>query len=197
MTKTPATHTSPTLPETFICFDTEYTSWEGAQERHWSGPNEHREIVQIGAVMVRGADLTELDTFLRLVVPTVNPALSQYFTDLTGITQEALDTAGIPYAQTLDEFAHWSANFPLYCWGADLAVMAENAVLVHTPFPFALARQIDVRTVFQAGGVDTAGYYSSSIPKAFGETPPPTAHDAQNDARSIVQGLRALRTQRG
>ena len=28
------------LPDTFIIFDTEFTAWEGSQERKWSGENE-------------------------------------------------------------------------------------------------------------------------------------------------------------
>jgi len=35
-----------------IIFDTEYTAWEGAKERNWSGSGEHREIVQIAAVKI-------------------------------------------------------------------------------------------------------------------------------------------------
>lgn len=41
------------LPETFIIFDTEYTSWEGSQERNWNGENEFRELVQISAIRVK------------------------------------------------------------------------------------------------------------------------------------------------
>lgn len=33
----------------FVIFDTEYTTWEGAADRDWTGPGEHREVVQIGA----------------------------------------------------------------------------------------------------------------------------------------------------
>ena len=28
-----------------IVFDTEYTTWEGAMARQWTGPNEYRELV--------------------------------------------------------------------------------------------------------------------------------------------------------
>ena len=41
------------LPETFIIFDTEFTAWKGSQERDWSGENEERELVQIGALKVK------------------------------------------------------------------------------------------------------------------------------------------------
>ena len=32
------------LPDTFIIFDTEFTAWEGSQERKWTGENEFRRI---------------------------------------------------------------------------------------------------------------------------------------------------------
>ena len=41
------------LPDTFIIFDTEFTAWEGSQERKWSGENEFRELVQISAIRVK------------------------------------------------------------------------------------------------------------------------------------------------
>eukprot|EP00959_Pyramimonas_sp_CCMP1952_P460150 9479398-Pyramimonas_sp.AAC.2 len=37
----------------FVLVDTEYTTWEGAHARHWSGPGEAREVVQIAAIKVR------------------------------------------------------------------------------------------------------------------------------------------------
>ena len=40
------------LPEKFIIFDTEYTAWEGSQERNWSDDDEYMELVQIGALKV-------------------------------------------------------------------------------------------------------------------------------------------------
>ena len=30
----------------FVIYDTEYTAWEGSLARNWSGPNEHRELLQ-------------------------------------------------------------------------------------------------------------------------------------------------------
>ena len=50
------------LPETFIIFDTEFTAWKGSQERDWSGENEERELVQIGALKVK-----KLKTTIKVV----------------------------------------------------------------------------------------------------------------------------------
>ncbi|HEY4501841.1 MAG TPA: 3'-5' exonuclease [Candidatus Paceibacterota bacterium] len=175
-----------------MIFDTEYTAWEGCNKRGWTRPNEHREIVQIGAVLV-GPDLAELDSFKCLVKPTKNPKLSQYFTDLTRITQAAVDTKGFAYPDALTCYASWAGGLQMYCWGMDLEIMAYNAKLVGAPFPFPIEQKRDIRSVFELAGIATLAYMSSTIPRAFGEEPPPTAHDALSDARSILQGLRAFR----
>ena len=68
-------------------FDLEWTTWEGAQARNWSGPGEEREIVEIGAVKLDGRNsLREISAFDMLVRPRLNPLLSDYFTGLTGDT---------------------------------------------------------------------------------------------------------------
>src|SRR3989338_11023344 len=109
------------LPPTIVVFDTEYTSWEGAQARKWSGPNEYREIVQIGAVRVDAStpDFKEVDSLLIYVKPVKNPTLSQYFIDLTGITQETVDTRGVTLAEAVQKFYTWSAGYTCYSWGLD------------------------------------------------------------------------------
>ena len=70
-------------------FDLEFTSWEGSLQREWSGKNEHREIVEIGVVKL---DLLNWrvtgEEYRRLVKPRVNPQLSEYFTNLTQISQK-------------------------------------------------------------------------------------------------------------
>ena len=79
-----------------IVMDLEWTAWEGSWQRHWSGPGEEMEIVQIGAVKLADTSgLEELDAFEILVRPRINPKLDGYFTDLTGITQDRLDREGV------------------------------------------------------------------------------------------------------
>ena len=56
----------PLALNAFVFYDTEYTSWEGAMQRNWSGPNEHRELVQLSAIRVRrwGTSSTKVSTTL-------------------------------------------------------------------------------------------------------------------------------------
>src|SRR5258708_3499146 len=116
------------LPDHFVLFDTEFTAWEGSMERGWKGPNEHREIIQIGALKVHGADLSEEDVFSRYVKPRINPRLSEYIIALTGITQEKINDEGVPFEIALEDFNRWSRELPLWSHGNDLPVMKENCM---------------------------------------------------------------------
>ena len=87
------------LPEKFIIFDTEYTAWEGSQQRNWSGENEYMELVQIGALKVIKTDTTikVVKKFNIYVKPKKNPELSEYFINLTGITQNIIDKKAVTF----------------------------------------------------------------------------------------------------
>jgi len=178
------------LPDKFIIFDTEYTAWEGSRERGWGKEWEHKEIVQIGAIIVE--DLEEKESFLEYIKPVKNPVLSEYFIDLTGITQEDVDTQGRSFPDVLEEFLKWTRGLPLYSFGDDMIEIRENCELLDMPCLFDTEKSLDARLIFREAGIDDSKYYSGTIPEAFGLTPPPNAHDALNDARSILVALQAL-----
>jgi inhibitor of KinA sporulation pathway (predicted exonuclease) len=180
------------LPNEFIIFDTEYTAWEGSRERNWSGEGEHKEVIQIGAIHV--VDFVEKDSFLSYVQPTVNPKLSEYIMALTHIRQETIDTQGMSYEEAQMKFFAWCKDLPMYSFGPDGEILERNSELIHVSFPFRREMFFDVREVFQEQGIDTKNYMSSTIPHAFGITPPPAAHDALNDARSILLALAHIYT---
>ncbi len=175
-----------------IIFDTEYTTWEGAQERKWSGPGEHREIVEIGAILADTENYQELDSFTIFVKPKKNPILSEYFIKLTGITQEKVDQEGIDFPLAIKKFSEWAENFHLYCFGSDLKVLQENCELSGIELPFSTEYFHNLRDTFSSYGIASENYMSSTIVEAFGEKPKREGHDALNDARTLLDGLRLL-----
>ncbi|MEX0917366.1 MAG: 3'-5' exonuclease [Candidatus Paceibacterota bacterium] len=177
------------FPERIICFDTEYTAWAGSKERDWGEEGEFREVVQIGAVKLKNLD--EVDSFSRLIQPVKNPNLSEYFSHLTGITQEMLAGA-IDLDLALHEFYTWSESLDLYSYGLDGVVLKENAELLRLSFPFSDSRFLDIRGIFRNIGIATDKYSSGTILHALGKKPLPHAHDAVNDARSISLALKIL-----
>lgn len=77
-----------------LLLDTEYTSWEGCIETGWdASANQYKELVQLAALRVDVDTLNILDEYNRFVRPQINPRLSEYFRELTGISQAQVDDA--------------------------------------------------------------------------------------------------------
>ncbi|MEU6251176.1 exonuclease domain-containing protein [Streptomyces sp. NPDC047043] len=110
---------------TFVVFDLEFTSWPGALERDWGAPGQLREIVQIGALRLR-EDCSVVEEYEALVRPVTNPHLSTYFTELTGIDQEAVDQEGISPAEALGDFLGFCRGESVLSYGNDMVVLGEN-----------------------------------------------------------------------
>jgi len=171
----------------FVVYDLEYTSWEGSRERRWSGPGEHREIVQIGAVMV-DEGFREVAVLDILVRPKRNPMLSDYFTRLTGITQAQLDGEAVDVDTALDRFLDFGGfDIPLVSNGLDAAVLAENCRLVGRRDDYS-GRAVDVHPYLQSAiGYDD--FFSCDLPEIFDLPLAGTAHTALADARCVAAAL--------
>ncbi|RII20726.1 hypothetical protein DSC45_02680 [Streptomyces sp. YIM 130001] len=110
---------------TFVVFDLEFTSWPKALEQDWGAPGQLREIVQIGALRLND-DHCVVEEYETLVRPTVNGRLSPYFTELTGISQRAVDRDGVPAAEALGEFLGFCRDQSVLSYGNDMVVLGEN-----------------------------------------------------------------------
>lgn len=85
------------------------------------------EIIQFGAVKL-DMDFNALETFNRLVKPSIYSRISPYVTELTGITSESLKSEA-PFEQVLKEFANFSKKEEsIFCvWGmTDLKELYRN-----------------------------------------------------------------------
>ena len=187
------------LPGYILIFDLECTTWEDAAVRDWFGPGEHRELVQLGLALVRPTDFTELDSTKWLVKPKNNPVLSQYFIDLTHITQEEVNKNGLDFQNFLKKFVRFCGEeFELYCFDSrldgsrlfDRDVLEENCRLRDIKFPFNRERFHNINEVFHRYGVVVR--QSGAAPEAFGIKLPARPHDALNDVKGLIIGLKAL-----
>ncbi len=179
-----------------VIADLEYTAWAGSLEGGWSRPGEHRELVQIGAVRLDAGDgFAERAAFEMLVRPTVNPELSDYFTELTGIGNAALAARGVALPDSLDVFSRFAGSTIIYSNGDDAAVVAESCRLAGVTNTLPTMRWRDIAAAL--GAFFEGGHVGSyRIPELLG-LPPVVgrAHDALTDARAIAAGLRHLRGQ--
>ncbi len=183
------------LPKKFILLDVECTTWEGAIDRCWSGPGEHREVVQIGAILVE--NLQEISVLQSFVRPRINPKLSDFFVELTGIEQKYLNNAP-DFALVLRLLNTWCRDHQIYVFDAradgihlfDRDVLIENCDLCGLEFPLKEERFRNIHDVFLIH--DYRIRQSGAAPEVFGIVPPSRPHDALNDVRGILIALNAL-----
>ncbi|MGE5505902.1 MAG: exonuclease domain-containing protein [Actinomycetota bacterium] len=175
----------------YVVYDLEFTAWPGSVQRGWSGPGEHREIIQVGAVAL-AADFSEVAALDVLVRPRVNPVLSDYIVALTGITQAHVDAEGLGLAEALDRLVAMAApDLPLIANGTDAVVIAENCALAGLP-AFAPGRLHNVSGVFRSHLGRDRHTASGDLPSALGLEMVGPAHNAVADARAVAAGLRHL-----
>jgi len=188
----------------FVIFDTEYTTWKGCNENGWHG-NQKKEIVQIAALKVSD-NLEVIDTFNILCRPVVNPVLSDYFINLTGITNEEVSAEGVSFAEAYARFTEFTGDNTCFShgWGGDYlsksdgSVMEENLKINNiTPEKMLKYRNIAAvfKELYQKHGTDVKTQSSGQIVKILNIQDKLSSlgldeHNALFDVYSILEGLK-------
>jgi inhibitor of KinA sporulation pathway (predicted exonuclease) len=173
-------------------FDLEYTAWECSMASNWLRPGEFKEVVQIGAVRLDGANFRILDEFDVLVRPRINSSLSPYFENLTGIGNALLAARGVDFAEAYDLFADFAGDGPICAFGHDEWVLDENIRLYGLKQMRPLPAFYDLRAWFADHQVDPRGLLSCDIGPSLGAPSIGRAHNALDDARSVAAGMEIL-----
>jgi inhibitor of KinA sporulation pathway (predicted exonuclease) len=180
------------MPSEAIVFDTEFTAWQGSMERRWSGPGEHREIVQIGAVSIDVETLEETASFSVLIKPVHNPVLSDYLVSLTRITNERLRSEGTDFVSGVSKFVAFLAGRPMFCYGRDDKVIAANAKLLGERDVWPRVPAVDLKDWLLEIGIPLTGVHSGALAEHVGGVSQGIAHDAVVDSRSLAAAIRYL-----
>ena len=135
--------------------------------------------------------MPEAAAFAALVQPTLNPVLLDYFTALTGITNDDIAREGVPLEDALRAFADFTGGLPLLSYGGDERVIADECAKKNLPDPFAGHDCRDIQPAIRA--VTGRVLMSSELPDHFGLEIPGRAHDALADARALRRVLAHLR----
>lgn len=183
---------------TFVVFDLEFTTWPEALEQDWSAPGQYREIVQIGALRLR-PDFSVVEEYEALVRPVMNPLLSSYFTELTGIDQESVDREGLPAAEALGDFLSFCRGQSVLSYGNDMVVLGENVAWArargeHIKSSFLTAGFLNVRPWLNTVAPATASSNVGRLWRVF-DLPEPAAgreHSALFDCYSFAVALKHL-----
>lgn len=192
------------MTKQFIIFDTEFTSWEGCHENgrlDW----QKEEIVQIAAVKVDEKTLIVVEELNLYVKPTINPVLSDYFINLTGLTNELIEEQGISFEQAYSEFKQFSKGLSCYSYNAgsekslaDGDIMRKNLSFndmkdENEPHYVNIANWF--RKVFAESGLDMGNVNSGGIAKKLGvqnmlQDSGIDEHNALYDVYSLLAGVR-------
>jgi inhibitor of KinA sporulation pathway (predicted exonuclease) len=177
-----------------IILDLEFTSWEGSWQRAWTGPGEVREIVQVGMIkLIDDRELTEIDSFEVLVRPRANPTLSEYFIDLTGITQADVDERGVTFPQALEAALAFIGDGArtIHSFGHDEDWIGENCQMHDIASPTGNLPFHNVRRDFSDRlNMPEQSLRSGQLPEIMNFSPAGSAHDAVSDCRCIAEGVR-------
>ncbi len=179
-----------------VIYDTEWTSWPGFMESGWKQPGRHPEIIQIGAVKLNVEnDFEEIDAFQCFIKPRINPTLSEYIIELTGISQKVIDERGIPFEDALNDFVTFLGNeiAALMSFGKDRTMVEKNCELNNLTFPSIFHKEQNLRLSLENLGLIKPGAFSSDLPTIFGLTSNDRAHNALGDARAQALAIRHLR----
>jgi DNA polymerase III epsilon subunit-like protein len=186
-----------------ILYDCEFLTAPGAPMRFWCGPEDPDPVIaQIGAVKLSLKPPFEILDTLRLHVIPVGRAgtrlkLDPLFIRLTGITEETLDSEGLPLAEALTTLDTFSEGARLWCWGKDefnmIAISCYVAGLT-PPLPvqrFGNACQLTRRAgmpledIHKTRSTTLAAYYEV-------DHPPLRDHDGLDDARAVAYVIQHL-----
>ena len=174
-----------------VVFDLEFTAWAGSMASRWTREGEHTEVVQIGAVKLDAETLKVTDEFECLVRPRINPRLSQYLTDLTGITNEMLDQKAVDFITAYRAFLDFVGPSLIWAFGRDDLIFADNLKLYAwsgLPVP----PYSNAIPWFVAQGIELKGKHACDVAEASGAVFEGRKHDALSDARGVAAGIRAV-----
>ncbi|MEZ5056107.1 MAG: 3'-5' exonuclease [Saprospiraceae bacterium] len=129
----------------FIVYDLEATCWKGRP------PSLVQEIIEIGAVKINGYGevLGQFNAFVR---PVVNPMLSSFCQELTGINQVQVNRAS-RFDRVVEDFLDWiedeDEDFLLCSWGSfDKKMLIQDCKLHDYEFDW-VENHINVKRQYQ------------------------------------------------
>jgi inhibitor of KinA sporulation pathway (predicted exonuclease) len=175
-----------------VVFDLEFTAWEGSVESRWTRPGELSEVVQIGAIKLDAASLKEADSFDMLVRPRVNPVLSDYLGQLTGITNEAVANRGVDFVTAYRSFLDFVGEAKTFAHGRDDLILADNLKLYGWGRALPLPYYSNAIPWFTAQGLDLKGKRACDVAELAGAVFEGRKHNALDDARGVAAGFIAL-----
>jgi len=156
--------------------------------------------VQIAAQRIDLKEKKVVSNFNRIIIQCINRYLSQYFIDLTHITQKQLEEKGKYFTEVWEAFSAWSNDTLCYSYSkkltdhTDTNVIKENIRLYDLSIQLPLGQFHTWTELFQTAGIDTEKYNSRKLHQAFDVSLSGHEHKAMHDVNSLVASIFALDT---
>lgn len=165
-------------------------------QANWSLPGQYRELVQIGAIRFDIDSLREIDEFQILIKPVKNPLVSDFFTQLTGITNDQIAQEGVPFPDAYHAFSAFVQGDVTACFGGDASVVRENLGWSGMPDSEDDFDSFNIHPWFMETGAGFGikpGINSGKLAATLGAPMDSIQeHNAVHDARSIAAAYRFL-----
>ncbi|MCK4943846.1 MAG: exonuclease domain-containing protein [Candidatus Aminicenantes bacterium] len=164
----------------YIIVDLEATCWEKVDDP------QRKEIIEIGATILRTPELKIGEEFNSFVKPVDEPFLSDFCKNLTSIRQKDIDSAP-EFPVIFERFLEWIGTEPyLLCsWGYfDLYQFKIDCLRHSVPFPEDFLRHINLKQEFASlYNVERCGMQAAL--QRLRIKPTGTHHRAIDDVRNI------------
>lgn len=192
------------MNSSFVIYDTEYWTTEGAPSRCWNGIYDQPPLlIQIGAFKIATTEsLPILGEYTSYLVPRDAEGhqveITKFFTELTRITPEDIDLKGKNLESVMDEFKQFCGNDRLYSFGHDmLRTIVPSCFVQRITCPFDPQNARDIRHIFKRAGLsdeDLNRNSSGTLAEYLGVEMDSShyPHDSRKDAFSLLLAARKL-----
>jgi inhibitor of KinA sporulation pathway (predicted exonuclease) len=110
--------------------DLEWTSWQNNyfgkyKQFEKRSAKQKKEVIQIGAIKINEnfKIIKKLNIYVK---PKINPELSKYIIQLTGITQKTIDSKGLNFKEAFNIFYKFTKKSKIICNGTDENILKKN-----------------------------------------------------------------------
>lgn len=153
-----------------------------------------RQIVQIAAIKYDLATRQELASFDVLAEPAYETQVTDFFEELTGITQQRIDAEAIPFPDALQKLVAFCGDTPIMTFDQDWFVIEQNCGYFELENPFA-EQFTRVKALLPDWDIDPNAYSSGTLYKAVGLDMDGHVHNALHDVRSMAAAVSVLSVQ--
>lgn len=187
-----------------IIYDCEFLTAPGAKTRLWCGPTDPDPcVVQIGAVSLSLEGDFAITATERIFIKTrdrhgFDTIVDPYFVDLTGISQEQIDTEGVAPLDAVNRLDRFAQGANLWSWGKDeFFLLAISCYVAGVAPPIPAHRCGNAGALLLKAGMpyeDLEKTTSGQLADYFSlaGTVERRQHDALDDATSVALSLQFL-----